>query len=165
METAIGYRAATRQSWRDETGMKELITRLLDEFPRASLEEIIDKFDERAEVEAEYRKAAVEYAVVTTWNNLERQRATAGLARPNPVPPEVRAERSQQSEKLVQSVKEQIILLNQEMPNGKRSRYCTLDYMYRLGGAYRRVGKQGSQKLVGQVYDEGKYRAKLKGLT
>ena len=65
----------------------------------------------------------------------------------------------------VEFVKEQIILLNQEMPNGKRARNCTLDYMHRLGGAYRKVGKAGSQKLVGSVYDEAGYRDRLRGVT
>lgn len=159
MELAVGHHAATRQSYRDETSMKELITRLRDEYPQAAVDEIIRRFAERARTDEEYLNACVEHAVVNTWNTMERL-LRQSIQRP--APHEAAAQR-QERETKVQSIKEQIMLLNLEMPNGKRMRWCTGAEMKKFGGAYVRIGeKVGRSKTVGQVLSEDQVKAIMK---
>jgi len=73
--------------------------------------------------------------------------------------------REKEEQSKAKFIAEKIILLNQEMPNGKRLRFCTLDYLYRLGGVYKAAGKKGSQKRVGEIYSEEQFRSKMKGIV
>jgi hypothetical protein len=57
-----------------------------------------------------------------------------------------------------ESLKSQILLLNQEMPNGKRMRYCTGTEMAHFGRGYQRIAKKAGVKMVGQVLDENEVR-------
>jgi hypothetical protein len=155
----------TRQTWRNKP-VRELFAEIAGANPRASEDMLRKRFREAALEDTDFLDAIIDYAFDAAFRAYERQaesepptaQSMATVAAQKAADLQAHAER-------VAFVKEQIILLNQEMPNGKRARYCTLDYMYRLGGAYRQVGKQGSQKAVGVVYSEEAYRKKLKGLT
>ena len=147
---AAGYGDTAKARWE---GRKSALCKAID-IAQAAL------------ADGEYLDAIIDYAFDAAFRAYDRQakyepptaRERATVATQKAVALQAHAER-------VQYIKEKIILLNQEMPNGMRARNCTLDYMYRLGGAYRRIGKQGSKKLVGSVYDEGTYRTKLQGLA
>lgn len=161
----VGSYPQTRQTWRNKP-VRELFAEILAANPGASEEKLRRRFRDQAMADEDYLIAIIDYAFDAARRAYER------LAQSEPITAEQKAanarKRATEFEahaERVRYVKEQIILLNQEMPNGKRARFCSLDYMYRLGGAYRRIGRRGDSKLVGQVYDEASYRAKLGGLT
>jgi hypothetical protein len=165
MNMMVGNLPQTRQTWRNKP-VRELFAEIVAANPQATEDMLRRRFREAAKADDEYLDAILDYAFDAAWRAYERQaeiepptaQQKASLAAKKAAELQAHAEK-------VEYIKEQIILLNQEMPNGKRARYCTLDYMFRLGGAYRRIGKQGSQKLVGTVYDEAAYRKKLQGLV
>lgn len=159
--TQLGNLPQTRQTWRNKP-IRELFAEIADANPNASEDTLRKLFRKEALVDGEYLDAIVDYAFDAAYRAYERQANAAPLtAHERAETATNRAAELQAHAERVQYIKEQIILLNQEMPNGRRARHCTLDYMYRLGGAFRRVGKRGSQKAVGSVYDEDAYRKKL----
>lgn len=158
MDMKVGHHAATRQSYKDEVSMKELVTRLRDEYPQAGMDEIIRRFHERASAEPDYLNACVEYAVMNTWNNMEKL-LRHSIQRTAPI---LAAQRQELASK-VQSFTEQIMLLNLEMPNGKRMRWCTGAEMEKFGTRYQQIAKKvGKTKTVGQVLTEDQIKAILK---
>lgn len=161
----VGRLAATRQTWRKKT-VRELVSEIVATSPKISEPQARRMFREQVRNDEEYFLAVADYAFDAAWRAIEVQKERR---RPTSEDRAIRAStaaaQAQEQADMTKYIKEQIILLNQEMPNGKRARYCTLDYMYRLGGAFRRVGKQGSHKLVGSAYSEEQYRQKLQGLV
>lgn len=165
MQLHTGIQAAKRQTWKHKSA-RDLLADIIAAHPNAREEKWRREFVKAVQDDAEYFEAICDYA----FDAAMRARSNART----PVEPTAadraallkrRADEAIAHAEKVSFVKEQIILLNQEMPNGKRARNCTLDYMYRLGGAFKRVGEQGSDKLVGTMFDEETYRQKLKGLT
>jgi SpoVK/Ycf46/Vps4 family AAA+-type ATPase len=157
----VGKLAATRQTWKRNT-VRELVAEIMSEKPGGDERQWRKAFRDAVEQDEEYLIAVCDYAFDAAMHARERQSVRPPTsAEQKAVAAQQRATAAVDHAKLVSAIKEQIILLNQEMPNGQRVRFCTLDYMWRLGGAYRRVGKQGSRKLVGQTYSEETYRAKL----
>jgi hypothetical protein len=155
----------TKQTWRNKP-VRELFAEIATANPQADEERLRKLFREQAMADSEYLTAIIDYAFDAAWRAYERQvEVIPPTAQQKAMAATKKASELQAHAERVEYIKEQIILLNQEMPNGKRARYCTLDYMYRLGGAYRRVGKQGSQKIIGTVYDEEAYRNKFSGLV
>lgn len=155
----------TRQTWRNKP-VRELFAEVVAAHPGAREETLRRIFRQEAMADGEYLEAIIDYAFDAAWRAHERQSSQEPVtAQIRAVAAVKRAEEAQAHAARVEYVKEQIILLNQEMPNGKRARNCTLDYMYRLGGAYRKIGKSGDRKMVGAVYNETEYRRKLTGLA
>lgn len=165
MNMMVGNLPQTRQTWRGKP-VRELFAEIIAKEPQGGEDRLRRRFREEAMADPEYLEAIIDYAFDAAWRAYERQvEIIPPTAQQKAQAAEKRAAELKAHAEKVEYVKEQIILLNQEMPNGKRARYCTLDYMYRLGGAFRRVGKQGSQKLVGTVYDETEYRKKFQGVV
>lgn len=149
----VGYHAATRQSWQRDS-IRSAIAELRAENPSATEESLVALFAKRLREDDDLLNAAAEYAVINAVNSIAR----AAVARTPPSPQERAAIAERQSE-MVQSIKEQIMLLNMEMPNGKRMRWCTGAEMQKFGGAFTKIGKRvGSTKLVGSVMDEKQVR-------
>lgn len=160
MEVGLGSYGATRNRYSNESTIT-FLRQLVAENPKADLAKLIKLYDEKAAEDADWRMAAVREAVTNEYRNMTLQ-----------LKKEKTREEKQQSvertQKIVAQVKADIIKtvwINELMPNGKRMRFCTQDYMWKLGGAYRAVGKQGSKKLVGQVFDQNAVQEKFKGLT
>jgi len=163
--TLIGSLPQTRQTWRDKP-VRELFSEIASSHPNAGEETLRRHFRKMARADEDYLDAIIDYAFDAAFRAYERQVEKQPVsAQDRAISAAKRAEALQVHAERVEFIKEQIIMLNQEMPNGKRARNCTLDYMFRLGGAYKKIGKRGSQKLVGSVYDEAGYRKKLQGLT
>jgi hypothetical protein len=161
----IGNLPQTRQTWRSKP-VRELFADIVADNPNADEEKLRKLFRNEALSDEDYLDAIIDYAFDAAWRAYERQApALPPTAREKAAAARKKAEELEAHAEKVRFVKEQIILLNQEMPNGKRARNCTLDYMYRLGGAYRRIGKLNSRKLVGATYNEEDYRTKLRGLV
>jgi hypothetical protein len=155
----------TRQTWRTKP-VRELFAEIVAANPNATEDMLRRRFRDAAKEDPEYLDAILDYAFDAALRAYERQvESVPPTAEQKAQTATRKAAELQAHAERVEYIKEQIILLNQEMPNGKRARHCTLDYMYRLGGKFRAIGKQGSQKLVGSVYDEAAYRKKLQGVV
>lgn len=167
MTLHVGTLPATRQTWKAKTA-RDLLADIISQYPSSREDKWRREFISAVRTDDDYLEAVCDYAFDAAMLARSRQ-ATAARAAPTAevraVTAQRRADEAKAHAERVSFVKEQIILLNQEMPNGKRARFCTLDYMFRLGGAFRRIGKQGSTKLVGEAFSEEQYRAKLKGLV
>ena len=154
----VGYHAATRQSWKRDN-IRVAIAELRDANPQSTEDRLVQLYAERMKADDDLLQATAEYAVINALNSMERKAPAASTSRPAPAPQE-RAARAQEVEKMVSSIKEQITLLNMEMPNGKRMRWCTGAEMMKFGGAFTKIGKKvGSTKNVGTVLDEKQVRA------
>ena len=108
---------------------------------------------------------AAEYAFINTYRRLQAEPTADQRA-------QIAKQRAKQAQKLadaiakhaetVRSIKEQITLLNWEMPNGKRLRNCTGAECVECGGWLAKVGKKvGTTKRVGEVLNEKEVRAIL----
>ena len=169
-EHEVGTLAATRQTWKS-VSVRDIFIEVIEANPDAGEDKLRRKFRALVESDADYLNAVADYAFDNALN-AHRKHAAAQSAAARAQKAAVRAERAQVvahdarvHADRVEYVKQQIILLNQEMPNGKRMRFCTLDYIYNLGGAYKRLGERGSQKLVQDKYNEDQLRARMTGLT
>lgn len=152
----LGYRAATQQSYSDEPSMKELVIRLRDEYPQAGIDEIVRRFQERAQSEPEYLIASVDYAVRTTWNGIEKLRSIPRK------PATVLAAERQQRETVIDQVREQL-WLNKAMPNGKLLRYCTREDIAPWGPGFSKIHKKLKPgQTVGDALDEEQVRSIMK---
>jgi hypothetical protein len=153
------HRSATVASWK-AADVRELLIRLKDEHPTASKSRLFDLFLERVKEDEEYQYATADYAFHNTMNALERfeARPPASLA----VVRQQREERQQEVIATAETIRNQILLLNLEMPNGKRMRYCTGEEMAKFGRAYERIAKKvGKTQLVGSVMNETEVRVCL----
>jgi hypothetical protein len=165
MELQLGQLAATKQTWRHTT-VRELVADLIAQKPGASDDRLRAAFKAAVRADDDYFDAVTDYAFDAALRAIRTQKHTPPVTADEKAKrARVKAREAASHAKAVAYVKEQIILLNQELPNGKRARFCTLDYLYSLGGAYRAAGKKGSTKLVGQEYSEAQYRAKLSGVV
>ena len=150
----VGYHAATRQSWQRDS-IRAAIAELRDKSPDATEGDLIKLFAERMREDDDLFNAAAEYAVINAVNSITR---TSSVGRP-PTQHEERASRAKQQLAVVENIKEQIMMLNMEMPNGKRMRWCTGSEMTKFGGAFTKIGKRvGASKMVGSVLDEKQVR-------
>lgn len=151
-----GYHAATRQSWKRDS-IRVAIAELRGANPQATEDRLVQLYAERMKADDDLLQATAEYAVINALNSMERKAPAASRTAPAP---QERAARAQEVEKMVSNIKDQITLLNMEMPNGKRMRWCTGAEMMKFGGAFTKIGKKvGSTKNVGTVLDEKQVRA------
>lgn len=158
METDSAYRQAfAHQSWH-RGSIRELMTGLIDEYPRMNDEGLVRLAIERMREDEEWLIAAGEYAAMQTLSTLHRRKE----AMPTPalsIPVE-RAHSKAQQQILVEKIKDQIMLLNLEMPNGKRMRYCTREEMAGFNKGYDRlIKKMKPGQMVGQAFDEAQVKA------
>ena len=157
MELNLGHKGATRQSWR-EKDVRELVVRLIEGHPRATRHDLIRLFKEQMREDDDYLDAAADYVVTNAMNALELAQGRQKRAQP-----EAKAKVEAEAKSMVQTIKDQIIVLNLEMPNGQRMRYCTGAQMEKFGGAYSRIGKKvGKTKRVGEVMNEKQVKDMLK---
>jgi hypothetical protein len=152
--------AATKQTWRKASNAREVFAQIAGANPRGGEAAWRKAF--RAEIKAndDAFDAVVDYtfdacfrAYMTVLTNRDGKAAAQRAIS--------ESQRNQRAAAAAEFIKEKIIALNLEMPNGKRARFCSLDYFYRLGGAYRRVGKKGDHSLIGSKYNEQQFRSKL----
>lgn len=162
----VGKLGATRQTWKQKN-IRDVFADIKTSHPSASENKLRREFRSIVRNDDDLIDSVIDYAFDNAFLTYERHKARtqeplSAEARADRA--EIRAKEAREAAKKVEYIKEQIILLNQELPNGKRARFCTLDYLYKLGGAYKNAGKKGSCKLVGQAYTEEEYRQKLRGV-
>lgn len=112
----LGVRGATMQSWQRDLSIRVHIKELQDQYPNANEARLIRLLADRMRDDDEILIAAAEYAV---HNAISVQRSYQRLT------PEQKAEREALIAAAAKKTADQIILLNQEAPNGKRWRRVT----------------------------------------
>ena len=149
-------RAFAHQSWHRDS-IRQLVIALVDENPNTTDEHLIQMAIQRMREDEEWLMAAGEYAVMQTLNTMHARH------RSSPVSSQQRAQASAERQTIVENIKQQIMLLNLEMPNGKRMRWCTGAEMEKFGGAFSRIGKKvGKSKTVGQVLSEEQVKSLMR---
>jgi hypothetical protein len=152
MELNPGRHSAKRQSWH-RNSFRELYAQLKEENPKASPDRLRKLYREHALEDVEWLDAAIDYAANNTDRALENGKS------PRRPSLQERADAAEVAVATVEEIKIKILLLNLEMPNGKRMRYCTGAEMSKFGKAYERIAeKVGSTKMVGSVLDEKQVR-------
>lgn len=150
----VSRQPVTQQSWQKDS-VRTAVADLRTANPRADDTRLASLFAERMRVDDALLSAAAEYVVMLAVNSIQRAQA----AQPTVRPEKNRAAATAQQDAVMANVREQIILLNMEMPNGKRMRWCTGAEMLKFGGAFTKIGKKvGTTKIVGQVMDEKQVR-------
>lgn len=151
MEINLGHRGATGDSWRLKS-VRNLFADLIAKHPDASEVKLIDMCAERIRDDEEYALAAAQYIVRNALEAREKQARQRSIA----------IQRPREQPALVASIKEQIMLLNLEMPNGKRLRYCTREEVAKWGKGYERMAKKMKpRQMVGQAFDEAQVKSIL----
>jgi hypothetical protein len=149
----VAKQASTHQSWQKDS-VRAAVAELKNSHPSLDEAGLIQLFAERMKADDTLLSAAAEYVVILAVNSLQRAASVRsdGTA-------DVQATRAVEREVVVANIKEQIMLLNLEMPNGKRMRWCTGAEMEKFGGAYVRIGKKvGKTKMVGSELSEQQVR-------
>ena len=154
MELNTGKYGATHQSW-SRDAIRAVVREIKTSNPKANHSTLVRLLAERMSEEDDVLKAAADYIVKNCEDALagyaQRERKTTT--------PEERAKVAEQIENTAEAIKNQILLLNLEMPNGKRLRNCTGREIGQFGAAYQRIAKRvGPTKLVGTVLDEAGVR-------
>jgi hypothetical protein len=148
MELNVGKYGATRQSW-SRTSIRVIYAEIKANKPKATHAILVRLLADRMREDDDALMAAADYVATNC------EEAEIGYAkRQRSATPERRAEIAEQVAATAESIKQQLLLLNLEMPNGKRMRYCTGREMGNFGEAYRRIAKRVGTKLVGAVLDE-----------
>jgi hypothetical protein len=153
----IARQAVTHQSWNKES-VRTAVAELREKNPKADDAALARLFAERMRADDKLLEAAAEYVVILAVNSIERSIITRTTNTP-----QARIVREAQQTSVVAAIKEHVMMINMEMPNGKRMRWCTGAEMVNFGGAFQKIGKKaGSTKTVGAVLDEKQVRQFLK---
>jgi len=158
MDTNLGSKGATRQSWfRD--AVRVAFKEIQDEHPRASEKKWAKLLGDRSRDEPELFDAGWEYIV---RNMVDAQEHYA--RRSQPKPQRTLEERQQEQEEIKQQAKKDaatVLYLNWLMPNNKRLRFCEGNYVAKVCAPLARAGKKAGNKLMGQVYSEEELRREI----
>lgn len=159
MELNTGKFGATRQSWA-RASIRTIYAEIVAKHPRAGHSTLVRLVAERLREDDDALQAAADYVVT---NCEEAQEGYAKRQQRQPASPQERAQRQDEIKATVESIKSQILLLNLEMPNGKRMRYCTREEMALFGAGYVRLAKRMKPgQMVGQAFNEKQVRELVK---
>jgi hypothetical protein len=159
MESNLGTRATTTQSWSRDNSWRLCFKEIQDAHPQASERELCKLIAEIVLDDQAVLNALIAYGV---RNQLAAQEGYERRAEEVPyVPrpytkrtPEQRAEQLAEVEAVAKVALNSILQLNQIMPNGKKLRYCTGTEVAGWGNGYAAIGKRAGHKLIGEVMDE-----------
>jgi len=140
-----------------EHNPRDLVVELVKKNPEADRKQLFVTFREMLDESGDDYKRAVEwYFFVNMYDYL----VTSRRAVPDPVE---RAEARVQQRERIEAIKAQIVMLDLQMPNGKKMRDCTGAEMAKFGNRYQRIAERvGKGRLVGSVLDEDQVRAIMK---
>lgn len=151
MELNTGKFGATRQSW-SRTSIRVIYAEIKANKPKASHTTLVQLLGQRMREDDDALMAAADYVATNC------EEANIGYVRRQQQTREKRADIAEQIASTVDAIKNQLLILNMEMPNGKRMRYCTGREVGKFGKAYQRIAKRVGSKLVGAVLDEAGIR-------
>jgi hypothetical protein len=151
MELLTGKYGATRQSW-SRTSIRVIYAEIKASKPKADHTILVKLLAERMREDDDALMAAADYIATNC------EEAEIGYAKRQRSTPKQRTEIAEQIKATAETIKNQILLLNLEMPNGKRMRFCTGTEMGRFGKAYQRIAKRVGNKTVGAVLNEKEIR-------
>ena len=172
-----GTRGATRQSWRNSTGLRGLFAKLMDQYPDASRGELLTKY--KAKVKGRGFQASpsakplIEEALtrvfdndLTSWNSLmhsdedldDNEEAASAEREPDQRPVRRMPTRPRVTETEIAAADQlltTLVLLDLVQPNGKKLRDCTGKECRQAGGWLVKVAERvGDRGVVGATIDE-----------
>jgi hypothetical protein len=153
MQAELAYKqAVSRQSWHRDS-IRTLMVTLIDQYPGENDDGLIRRAIDKMREDEEWLVAAGEYAAMQTLSTIHRRKEMA-------IDPVARQEHRAEQQAQIEKIKDQIMLLNLEMPNGKRLRYCTREDLAGFNKGYDRlVKKMKPLQMVGQAFNEDQVRA------
>lgn len=157
----MGIHGATRQSW-SRNNIRQVYAEIKSKNPRANCDEMVQLLSERMREDDDAMKAGVEYIVINCEEAQEGYAKRVTKPAPEPAPEQIAQRQKTVAAHVDRSLEAvtKVLLLNLEMPNGKRMRYCSGAEMAKFGKAYGRIAKKvGSTKMVGSVLNEKEVRA------
>lgn len=158
MEMSITGLAATRQTWRRKT-VRELVSSVIAEHKGADEVNLRRAFREAVREDEEYFLAVSDYAWDAAFRALTEQKKHARpSAEQRAASAAASASRAAEHARVVKGIAEQVMMLNLEMPNGKRMRNCTGPEMAAFGKGYERIARKVGRKRVGEVLNEAQVR-------
>lgn len=155
----VGELGATRQSWRTRS-IRDLLAELIKEFPHAGEDKLRAEYIARCSDDKDDLEAGLTYAFDNNYRALRKQLSVTteqkvAVAKAKAKQAQDYADTVSKHAETVKSIKDQILMLNLEMPNGKRMRHCTGYEMGRFGSAYQKIARKvGKTKTVGAVLSE-----------
>jgi hypothetical protein len=141
---------AIRQSWSRDS-IRAVFAAIKAAKPRANHTILVKLLAERMAEDDDARLAAADY-IVTNFLGAEISYSRKRSARRTSE--QIEQETAEASENLTS----QLLLLNLEMPNGKRMRHCTGNELAKFGKGYQRIASKVGAKRVGEVLDENEVR-------
>jgi hypothetical protein len=158
----VGELAATKQTWRKRRTVREVFSEIREAFPNAGESVLRAEFKRLVRESDDDFDAVCDYAFDAAIRAYETQRARTTTASQRATKLKAKAVEAERYAKAVEQTKERILLLNLEMPNGKRMRFCSGAEMGSFGDGYRRIAKKVGRKLVGEMLDETGVRELMK---
>ena len=147
IEANIGQLGATGDSWRPKS-VRNLLSGLLDKYPDASEPELVDHCIELIQRDRDYAESVAQYVV---------RNALEAIMRGKRVRDRVALKKE------AASIAKKILLLNLEMPNGKRMKDCKGTELVQFGGKYVTLGKKAGRKFIGKAFTETEIRKIIHG--
>ncbi len=158
----VGILAATRQSWKKRS-VRDVLVDVMAENPGVGEQKLLKKFVEHLEEDSGDLAVTAEYAFINTYRRLQAEPTAeerCNIAKQRVEKAKKVADAACDHAEKVKAIKEQIMLLNLEMPNGKKLSDCTGRECDRFGGWFKTLAKKvGATKRVGDIFDETKLRA------
>lgn len=149
--SSLGIIGAARASWFGDT-YRSVIRELSEKNPKADISKIARLFGDRVERDPDLMAAVCEYVVANTIRAKEMAEVRARSPRFQI------SQMKSEIDDAAKVIQNNILILNLEMPNGKRLRHCDGNYVAKLGGGLAKAGKKAGSKLIGQVFDEKSLR-------
>jgi hypothetical protein len=147
--TDTSRRGATFLAKNSPMTTRALLVDLVQSNPRASKEDLFDRFRELIEGDEDHRSAIDWYFFVNmlTYAQSQGQRA-------------VTVERRAERQEMVRAATAQVVnqFLSHPMLNGKEMRHCTGLEMAKFGKGYAKIAKRAGAKTVGEVMNESEVR-------
>lgn len=147
-----GVYGAKVQSWR-VANPRALLKEIIDKNPRASRETILASFSEKVRANEEMLETVIEAWGANNYNSLIKQDAHNPLAR--------RAQVEEIKAAAVKRIRQEaaIILMDMQMPTGKRLRDCNAVECKKAGGWHIKIAaKLKPGQTVGSVFSESQLR-------
>jgi len=159
-----GFQGASRQSWKDNNPRPLL---------RTVMDTARDPHDREAVREAfkELRTEEMREVMEDYWFDLNYYRLVADYPRPGESKKDVQKRKADEAKGFEDKIEAAVeakakrLLLDLEMPNGKRLRDCTCEECRRMGGWLMALAKKGLPKQrIGDVVSEADVRKAASGI-
>lgn len=146
-----GRQGSSRQGW-SKVNVRAIIFDLWEDNPKASRDKLTRLLYDRIGSDEDAGMSACDWLIALCEGSWRSNKERAEQNRKFQKAAEIRTEAT------IETIRQQFLLLNWQMPNGKRLRFCDGNYVASLGGALAKAGKKAGNKMMGEVFNEDDLR-------